>query len=158
METTTENQSRSEKIKERRKEVYQEAQIDLKINSANLLEENINTFLLFQKYWRYLEEAKALLFDCDFNHHRMLHKRTDYYLGKASAQSYKEEPLPLRILKTEVKRFLDADHYIISTLRDLHEATLFVEYLETLIKNHINHRGFAIRDMIEWKKFTNGQS
>lgn len=146
-----------ETLNERKQRITKEASIDLKINPAMLVDENINSISHFQKYWRYLDDAKQDLIDAEFSFNKISLQRSDYYLGKADPSIYKAEPFPYKILKSDVARYLAGDERVRQAAKNLQDAKSLVDYLEALIKNYINNRGYAIRDIIEWKKFTNGQ-
>ena len=81
----------------------------------------------------------------------------EYYTGKADPAVYQAQPFDLKILKSDVGIYLDAD-------KDLQEALGQKEaYLETVVSylekvlREINNRNWNIRNAIEWKKFIHGE-
>jgi len=55
----------------------------------------------------------------------------------------------------EINLFLDGDDEVIASAKVLFEVSEQMEYLESVLKI-ISTQGFAIKNMIDWRKFING--
>ena len=86
----------------------------------------------------------------------MRREKWEYYTGKAQPIVYEQNPFDLKILKSDVYIYLEAD-------RDLQEVGQKEAYLETVVSylekilREITNRNWTIRNTIEWKKFLHGE-
>lgn len=131
---------------------------DAKINETNLGGEAIKIPELHNKYYiHYSNEAlrmrkyKAELKKLEF-------AKYEYYTGtmtEAELKSRGWKPNPLKILRTDVNKYVECDEEIIklSLKVDYHMQT--ANYLEDIIKQ-INSRNFMIRAAIDFAKFQAG--
>ena len=65
------------------------------------------------------------------------------------------EPNPLKILRTDIGQYIDADQDIIQLNLKLVYQKEKVEFLENAIRS-LNSRGFNIKSAIDWEKFKVG--
>ena len=65
------------------------------------------------------------------------------------------EPFPLKILKTDIDKYLESDDELIELSHRVDYQKEKIDYLESTIKE-LNTRHWKIRNAIEWKKFVNG--
>ena len=85
----------------------------------------------------------------------MRRTKWEYYTGKADPQVYAEKPFDLKILRTDIDKYLESD-------TELQKAKQKVDYLETTVDflgrtiRLIANRGFTIKNAIDWRKFTSG--
>lgn len=82
----------------------------------------------------------------------------EYFTGTMAPEDLKErgwKPNPLKIMKSEVNRYIESDKDIISTSLKIDYHTEIAKYLEDIVKQ-INNRNFVIRSAIDWAKFTSG--
>ena len=85
----------------------------------------------------------------------MKKEKWEYYTGKADASVYAEKPFDLKILRTDIDKYLDSDI-------DLQKQKQKVDYLDTTVDfldrtiRQIGNRGFTIKNAIDWRKFTSG--
>ena len=82
-------------------------------------------------------------------------KKYHYYTGKADPEVYKNEPFDLKVMKTDVHMYLDADDDLSKMRKSLEYSKQTVEYLERTLKN-IQDRNWNIKNAIEWRKFKEG--
>lgn len=85
-------------------------------------------------------------------------KKTEYFNGTMSEEDLKKfgwKPNPLKILKTEIPRYLESDHDIQTLSLKIGYASAVEEYLKDILKN-INNRNFLIKNIIEQNKFAAG--
>ena len=82
-------------------------------------------------------------------------EKWEYYTGKADASVYAQKPFDLKILRTDIDKYLDSDE-------DLQKQKQKVDYLDTTVDfldrtiRQIGNRGFTIKNAIDWRKFTSG--
>tara|TARA_B100001057_G_scaffold50263_2_gene44777 strand:- start:5749 stop:6177 length:429 start_codon:yes stop_codon:yes gene_type:complete len=132
-----------------------EADKDLKINDTELDLESLKTPQLHNKYLKHLNKFKLLLTKSQAELNTLRRDKWEYYTGKADASVYAQKPFDLKILKTDIDKYLNADE-------DLQRLSQKVEYLTTVIDfldrtlRQITNRTFTIKNAIDWRKFTSG--
>ena len=131
------------------------AEKDLKINDTELDLESLKTPQLHNKYMKHLTKFKLMLSKSESDYRTMKREKWEYYTGKAPAEVYATKPFDLKIMRTDLDKYLDSDI-------DLQRAKQKVDYLETVIDfldrtiRGISNRGFSIKNAIDWRKFTSG--
>ena len=131
------------------------ADSDLKINDTELDLESLKTPQLHNKYMKHLTKFKLMLSRAETEHNIMRKEKWEYYTGKAPAEIYAEKPFDLKILRTDIDKYLESDN-------ELQKAKQKVDYLETTVDfldrtiRQIANRGFTIKNAIDWRKFTSG--
>ena len=135
-----------------------EIEKDIPIKPSDLQAEIVNTPQLFSKYYNYLSKIKSLLKKEKFLLHKIINKRSEYYLGKGTFEDYQKEPFGLKVLKGELSRYLEADIYIFEQECKVDALEDKKTYLEQVISSHINFRTNSIKTMLEWQKFSQGVS
>lgn len=131
---------------------------DSVIDMTELAGESIGTSKLHSKYIKLMMEAmeeeriarKAL--------YVLQRDKSAYYLGtidKKTLDHYGWAPFLKKIIKTELKDYLDAD-------KDMQEASLLkdiasakIRLCEEIIKS-LHGRGYLVKNAIDWIKFQNG--
>ena len=132
-----------------------EADKDLKINDTELDLESLKTPQLHNKYMKHLTKFKLMLSRAETEHNIMRKEKWEYYTGKATAEVYAEKPFDLKILRTDIDKYLESD-------TELQRSKQKVDYLETTVDfldrtiRQIANRGFTIKNAIDWRKFTSG--
>ena len=127
----------------------------LKINDTELDLESLKTPQLHNEFLKHLTNYKLMLSRAQTEYNILKKEKWEYYTGKADASVYAEKPFDLKILRTDIDKYLDADI-------DLQKAKQKVDYLETTVDfldrtiRQIGNRGFTIKNAIDWRKFTSG--
>ena len=128
---------------------------DLKINDTELDLEALKTPQLHNKYMKYLTKFKLMLSRAETEYNTLKRDKWEYYTGKSPAEVYALKPFDLKILKTDIDKYLDSDE-------DLQRQKQKVDYLQTTVDfldrtlRQISNRTFTIKNAIEWKRFTSG--
>jgi hypothetical protein len=135
-----------------------EIEKDIPIKSSDLQAEIVNTPQLFSKYYNYLSRIKKALKKEKFILHKVVNKRSEYYLGKGTFEDYQKEPFGLKILKADLQRYLQSDIYVFEQECRVDAWEDKKTYLEQVISSHINFRANAIKTILEWQKFSQGVS
>ena len=127
----------------------------LKINDTELDLESLKTPQLHNEFLKHLTKFKLMLSRAETEYNILKKDKWEYYTGKADASVYAQKPFDLKILRTDIDKYLDADI-------DLQKAKQKVDYLETTVDfldrtiRQISNRGFTIKNAIDWRKFTSG--
>ena len=106
-------------------ELHQQADVDLKFDDTELDLESIRTPQLHNKYLK-LYTKFSLQYKKARDDYDVVYKfKWEYYCGKAAPEVYQESPFDLKVLKTDVYIYLNAD-------AELQQADQKVEYLKTV--------------------------
>ena len=91
--------------------------------------------------------------------HKILNRdKVDYYSGRMSQEDLDErgwEPLDVRILKSDVPKYVDGDAIVVKHLMQIADQNEKVQLLVSIIDN-IKWRSQHIKNAIEWRKFLGG--
>ena len=131
---------------------------DLKIDSTELDLASLRIPQLHTKYLNIFHDERLLLKKMKIEFKDLSRIKWDYYTGKISQETLDElgwEPFPLKILKTDIDRYLDSDKDISSEKSKIDYQDEKVLYLESVLKN-ITNLQWNIKNAIEWRKFLNG--
>ena len=79
----------------------------------------------------------------------------EYYTGKADAAVYAQKPFDLKILRTDIDKYLESDDDLQKAKQKLDYLNTTVDFLDRTIRQ-IANRGFTIKNAIDWRKFTSG--
>ena len=131
------------------------ADTKLKINDTELDLESLKTPQLHNEFMKHLTKYKLMLSRAETEYNIMKREKWEYYTGKAPAEIYAEKPFDLKILRTDIDKYLESD-------TELQKAKQKVDYLDTTVDfldrtiRQIANRGFTIKNAIDWRKFTSG--
>lgn len=82
-------------------------------------------------------------------------EKRDYYSGKADPEIYKEKPLEVRVLKSEIQKYLNAD-------KELQEVAILISIQQEKVDliteslKGVLQKTFHIKAAIEYQKMQNG--
>ena len=91
--------------------------------------------------------------ETEFN--TMKREKWEYYTGKAPAEVYAEKPFDLKILRTDIDKYLESDTELQKAKQKVDYLNTIVDYLDKTVRQ-ISNRTFTIKNAVEWKKFTSG--
>lgn len=141
-------------------ELYNQWEIDCKIDDHHLDTESIRTPNIHSKYLRILMGYKMKYSALKTEYNVLRQNKFRYYrgeMGKTELEQYGwEQWQGIKPLKNEMNEFLEGD-------ADLNRITIKCEYLQNMIQgvesimNQVKARDWQIRNTIEWKKFIAGQ-
>jgi len=131
------------------------AEKDLKINDTELDLESLKTPQLHNKYLKHLNNFKLLLSKSNADYYKLRKEKWEYYTGKAPQHVYAEKPFNLKILKTDIDKYMDADPELVKLKQKVEYIQTVIDFLDRTIKS-ISNRGFQIKNAIDWRKFTSG--
>jgi|TARA_B100001093_G_scaffold500547_1_gene551142 hypothetical protein len=128
---------------------------DLSINDSELDLESLKTPQLHNKYMKHLTKFKLMLSRAESEYRTIKRDKWEYYTGKADASVYAQKPFDLKILKTDIDKYLEADEDLQRIKQKVDYLNVVVDFLDRTIRQ-ITNRTFTIKNSIDWKKFTSG--
>ena len=135
--------------------LQEQADKDLKINDTELDLESLKTPQLHNQYMKHLTKYKLMLSRAETEYNVMKRDKWEYYTGKADASVYAEKPFDLKILRTDIDKYLDSDMDLQKQKQKVDYLNTTVDFLDKTIRL-ISNRGFTIKNAIDWRKFTSG--
>ena len=127
----------------------------LKINDTELDIESLNTPVLHNEFLKHLTKFKLMLSRAETEHNILKRDKWEYYTGKADASVYALKPFDLKILRTDIDKYLDSDEELQKQKQKVDYLSTTVDFLDKTIRQ-IGNRGFTIKNAIDWRKFTSG--
>ena len=128
---------------------------DLKINDTELDLESLKTPQLHNQYLKHLTKYKLMLSRAETEYSVLKKDKWEYYTGKADAAVYALKPFDLKILRTDIDKYLDSDEELQKQKQKVDYLSTTVDFLDKTIRQ-IGNRGFTIKNAIDWRKFTSG--
>ena len=128
---------------------------DLAINETELDLESLKTPQIHNKYMKHYTKFKLMLTKAETDLAQLKRDKWEYYTGKADASVYAEKPFDLKILRTDVDKYIEADDDLIKAKQKVQYLYAVIDYLDKTIKQ-ISNRTFTIKNAIDWRKFTSG--
>jgi len=127
----------------------------LKINDTELDLESLKTPQLHNEFLKHLTKFKLMLSRAETEHNMLKRDKWEYYTGKADASVYALKPFDLKILRTDIDKYLEADDELQKAKQKIDYLSTTVDFLDRTIRQ-IANRGFTIKNAIDWRKFTSG--
>jgi hypothetical protein len=132
-----------------------EADKDLKINDTELDLESLKTPQIHNKYMKHYTKFKLLLTRTEDELRTMKRDKWEYYTGKADPSVYQAKPFDLKIMRTDIEKYLEADEDIQKLSQKIAYLITVVDFLDKTIRVIVN-RTYTIKNAIEWRRFTSG--
>jgi hypothetical protein len=130
-------------------------QVDSVINEFDLDTESLKIPQLHQKYYKLSTDFKFIFKENQFKYKSLLKDKYKYYSGKAPKEDYKEKPFDLKLLKTDIPMFLEADEEMQKCEMKMSYAEECINYIESILKM-ISNRTYQIKNAIEHRRFEAG--
>ena len=137
-------------------ELQNEIDRDLKIDDTELDLESIRTPQLHNKYLKHYTKYSLQLKKAKDEYKSLYKFKWEYYTGKSDPEVYQSQPFDLKILKSDINIYLEADAELQQQDQKVEYLKQVVNYLERVLRE-INNRNWNIRNSIEWKKFIHGE-
>lgn len=139
-------------------ELHEQWEKDSCIDRSELGEESLRIPQLHSKYYKLYSAERQVMRQWE-QALKKLHKlKYEYYSGTICEEDLKSqgwEPFSLRILKTDLPMYLDADEELIKARSYMEQQQEKIDFLESVIKN-LPSRGFQIKAAIDWERFKAG--
>lgn len=139
-------------------EIFSEWEKDGKIDTTNPGKESANIPNLHNKYFRMYVQEGLKLRKLQTDYKQLVRLKKEYYDGSIAQEDLIEnnwKPNPLKILKQDLQTYIDSDTDVIKLSLKISYQESVVDYLESIVKQ-INNRGFHIKNLIEWERFSSG--
>lgn len=131
---------------------------DAKIDKTEAGTESLNIPKLHSRYYNLLIEAKKQYKDKSATFSKLYRYKHEYYLGLLSKEDLDRlnwAPFVMRILRSDLSIYMDADDDLCRASRAVEDSKYIVDMIEDILKN-LNQRNFQISNYINWNKFMNG--
>ena len=136
-------------------QLQQLADKDLKINDTELDLESLKTPQLHNEFMKHLTKFKLMLSRSESEYNILKRNKWEYYTGKSDASVYAEKPFDLKILRTDIDKYLEADDELQKAKQKIDYLSTTVDFLDRTVRQ-ISNRTFTIKNAIDWRKFTSG--
>lgn len=139
-------------------DIMSEWSIDCKLDRTELGEEALKIPSLHSKYFKIFSNERLLLRRYEGEYKSLVKAKTEYYAGTLDYEEMKEfgwEPNPLKIIRSDIPMYIDADNDIIELNLKISYQKEKVEFLDSCIRS-LNQRGYNISAAIQWEKFKVG--
>ena len=115
-------------------ELQEQVDKDLKINESELDLESLKTPQLHNKYLKHYNNFKLLMTRAESDYKILKRVKWEYYTGKASPEVYKQKPFNLKIMKSDLDKYLDSDEDLIKSKQKIEYIETVVNYLDRTFK------------------------
>jgi hypothetical protein len=136
--------------------LQKQVDVDLKIDDTALDLESIRTPQLHNIYLKLFTKYSLQLKKVKDDYDGLYKFKWEYYTGKSTMEVYQAEPFDLKVLKSDVHIYLNADKELQKLGQRQEYLNVIVIYIERVLRE-INNRNWNIRNTIEWKKFLHGE-
>jgi len=133
----------------------EEAEVDMELRVDRTDIDSVNTPKIFNKYHKELRLVHTELIQHQAIMKSMWGKKWYYYMGKAHPDVYKNKPLNIKIMKSDVKMHIESDDDIIKLTVQIELLEMKKKYIETKMRE-INNRSYHIGNAIKTMTFKHG--
>ena len=140
------------------KEIQEHWEKDACIDRSELGEESLRIPQLHAKYYKLFSTERTVLRKWEVEFKKLYREKYEYYNGTLPEEDLKAngwEPFNLRILKTDIPMYMDADKDVARAKTMISAQQDKVEFIESIIKS-LPSRGYQIKAAIDWEKFKVG--
>jgi len=137
-------------------EIKIESKKDLVIHEDDLGHMSAITPELNHKYLMELYSSKEYLHKLEYQYKVLFKDKWLYYSGKSSAAVYEDNPFDLKVLKSDLQIFFDADKELSSSMYKINYVRNKIECITKII-DELNRRTWTISNMIKHQKFISGE-
>lgn len=136
-------------------EIQEEIEKDSHIDDTKLDQEALLIPKLHSKYYRiFIDEYRAMkIYETELA--RLKKEKMEYYLGIASDEVYKKDPLNRKVLRGDLDLHLTSDKELSALNLKCEMQSAKVTLVESFIKT-LNNRNFLIKSAIDWRRFQHG--
>jgi hypothetical protein len=131
---------------------------DSKLDRTELGEESLRIPQLHSKYFKIFSVERLQLRKMQSDHKKLFRDKYEWYNGSLSQETmsqYNWQPNPLKILRTDISMYIEADDDVVTSNLKIDMQQEKVDFVEAIIKS-LTTRGYQIKSAIDWHKFQNG--
>lgn len=136
-------------------EIMELAEKCLAIDETNLAKESLETPKIYGRLLRIRTQESMLQSKYTFQLKQLYNEKKDYYMGRADPSVYKEKPFNLKVLKSEVDSYIEADDDIQTLTVKISLQEEKIAYLDNVLKQVAN-RGYLIKNALDFNKLMAG--
>ena len=137
-------------------QLKEEARKDLIIeNEEQLGSESLKNQKIKTKYLDQRSRFQLLLQKANGDYQRMYREKWEYYGGKSDVKVYVAKPFDLKVLKSDLAMYINADDEIMDLQAKISYYEIIIKYIDGVIKS-IDNRSWDIKHAQDWKKFEAG--
>lgn len=140
-------------------QLQKEWESDSPIDTSNLSAESARIPILHAKYMAFYTQYRQVMRKKENIFLELKRNKERYYRGEMDRAELQKLGWPqyqgVKPIKSELQNMLETDPDMMRASDVVFAFELAVDFLKEVIKQ-INNRSFAIRDAIDWTKFTNG--
>lgn len=139
-------------------EIFDVWKDDSQFDRTELGEESLKTPQLHHKYYKMFSHERLALRKLESEYKTLYRDKYEYYQGildQDSLQEYGWEPFQMKLLRTDIPQYIDADRDVINLNLRIAMQKEKIDVLESIIKT-IQTRGFAIKNALDWERFKTG--
>ena len=129
-------------------ELQRESEEDLKLSLDKLDEESSRTPTLYNKYHKEYRLVKMELFCIECRMKNLYKEKWLYYTGKEKKEVYTDAPLGHKLMKNDVKIFIESDEEIQKLSFTIFNTENKLEFLKLTLEE-ISKRTFHIKNALE---------
>ena len=140
------------------KEIQEAWERDSCIDRSELGEESLRIPQLHSKYYNIFSDERMSLRTIERSLNNLKRIKYEYYNGTISQDELESqgwEPNPLKILKSDIPMYIDADKEVQELQARMDLQSDKVEFVESIIKS-LPARGYQIKAAIDWERFKVG--
>lgn len=131
---------------------------DCKVDNTELAVESTKVAIAHHRYLKIRSFENLNLAKLKGELKKLSKLKYEYYNGfldKETLDFHEWKPFQNKILKSDIPIYIDADDDVINLNLKISVAQEKVEVLDSIIRT-INNRNYAIKNAIDWTKFTQG--
>lgn len=139
-------------------EIQSEWEVDSKIDRTELGDESLRIVKMHAKYYKMFSDERLRLRKITSDFKELYRDKYEWYngtLAKETMDHHGWEPNPMKILRSDLSMYLEADKVMREAQMKIDLQQEKVDYLESIIKT-LGVLGYNIKNAIEWTKFQNG--
>ena len=137
-------------------ELKEEAAKDLPIiDHEHMDQESYKNQIIKPKWLDYKTRFELLKIQANIKHTKLYREKWEYYGGKSDAKIYVAKPFDLKVLKSDLAMYINADDEIMDLQAKISYYEIIIKYIDGVIKS-IDNRSWDIKHAQDWKKFEAG--
>lgn len=138
-------------------QLEREAEKDMELRIDRTEQDSANTPTIFNKYHKQYRFVQQELTVCESALKHLRFKKWLYYSGKDKPRVYDEKPLDLKVMKSDVNKFIDADEEVMEMTLKLNLLEIKKKFIAEKLKE-ISNRSYMINNILKTLEFKHGIS
>lgn len=129
--------------------------VSLEIDKLKIADESLNVPFVSSKISALVYDLNIYLIKFEHQLDQKEKELFEYYSGKSSPEIYKQKPFQIKILKSDIPKYINADE-------DYQFLNMMIKTIKSqidVLKSYLiiaNNRGYNIKNYIDIMKFENG--